>query len=235
MYTMKRLLLGVSLVALSTGAALAAPAIVESGLNLRSGPGTEYAVITTLPAGTTVNASDCAGGWCRVSYNGEEGYASRAYLGIETAAEQPYPSYGYYGYYEPGYGYYNPDYGYYNPFATALGLPYEGFEFGFVGHRHQFRPGYAQPNEIGRHEFGEGHRFGENRQFVAHNFGHTAGALGRANFAARSFGVHRSGEAHFAGGRVGAVGQAMPNGSAAHMASIGHVGAPGFGGGYHHR
>jgi uncharacterized protein YraI len=47
----KRLLLGVSLVALSAGAAVAAPAVFESGVNLRSGPGTEYAVIETMPAG----------------------------------------------------------------------------------------------------------------------------------------------------------------------------------------
>lgn len=51
MCMMKRLLLGVSFVALSAGAAMAAPAVVESSVNLRNGPGTEFAVIATLPAG----------------------------------------------------------------------------------------------------------------------------------------------------------------------------------------
>jgi len=65
MHTMKRLLLGVGLVALSAGAAAAAPAVVDTGLNLRSGPGSQYPVVATMPAGATVDATQCGGGWCR--------------------------------------------------------------------------------------------------------------------------------------------------------------------------
>ncbi|WGS20568.1 MULTISPECIES: SH3 domain-containing protein [unclassified Bradyrhizobium] len=231
---MKRLLLGVSFVALSAGAAMAAPAVVESSVNLRNGPGTEFAVIATLPAGATVNATDCAVGWCRVSYDGEEGYASRAYLDIETAAVEPYyyPSYGYYGYYGP--------YAYYEPFAYAFGLPDEGFEFGFVGHRHEFRHERGEYRGEYRESAGP-YRLGGTRVFATRQIGHPMRALGaRPQFAAHGFAASRGGEPHFAAGRMGAIGHAMPGGFGAHMASMGHVGAgmrhvggPGFGGGHH--
>lgn len=122
----KRLLLGGSVLALSTAAAAAAPATLDQDLFLRSGPGTNYGVIETMPAGAQVDATDCTVGWCRVAFDGREGYAGRAYLDLETAATPPvgqavpfsaaardYPSYSYgYGYPPYGYGGYYPPYGY---------------------------------------------------------------------------------------------------------------------------
>ncbi len=148
MYMMKRLLLGGSLVALSAGAAAAAPAVVDSGLNLRSGPGTGYAVIETLPAGARVDVTGCTGGWCRVVYDGARGYASREYLDVQSAAVVPEyeyygPAYGYYGYYEPSYAY---DYDY----------PSVGFAFGYDGHRYlREHGGHDRLGRVGEHrEFG---------------------------------------------------------------------------------
>ncbi len=66
----------------SAGVAAAAPAVVTGDLNLRSGPGTGYRVIDTMPAGATVNVRGCSGSWCRVAWGGAVGYASASYLGL---------------------------------------------------------------------------------------------------------------------------------------------------------
>ena len=69
---------------LSTGLASAAPARVETDLNVRSGEGTGYPVIATMPAGANVDVSGCGDGWCYVS--DYDGFASAAYLDIAGIA-----------------------------------------------------------------------------------------------------------------------------------------------------
>ncbi len=76
----KHLALAAGLLLTSAGAASAAPALVTGDLNLRTGPGTNFGVITVLPGGVTVNAVGCGGGWCRIAWRGGYGYASRSYL-----------------------------------------------------------------------------------------------------------------------------------------------------------
>src|SRR5262245_23833734 len=53
----------VAIIAMSAGVAAAAPAVSETDLNMRSGPGTDHAVIDVIPAGATVEVLDCAGTW----------------------------------------------------------------------------------------------------------------------------------------------------------------------------
>jgi len=67
---------------LATSAAQAATALVTTDLNLRSGPGTRYAVVGTLPDGARVGIRGCTAGygWCRVNYGGVSGWASSRYL-----------------------------------------------------------------------------------------------------------------------------------------------------------
>jgi uncharacterized protein YraI len=61
--------------------AAAASATVTEDLNLRSGPGTSYAVITVMPAGASVEITgDPAGGYYPVSYRGTAGYAHGDWL-----------------------------------------------------------------------------------------------------------------------------------------------------------
>src|SRR5215471_13273828 len=50
-------------------------AAVTATVNLRSGPGTDQEIITTIPAGSTVQIDNCAGEWCAVTWNGQSGYA----------------------------------------------------------------------------------------------------------------------------------------------------------------
>ncbi|WPP03820.1 SH3 domain-containing protein [Methylocella tundrae] len=49
--------------------------------NLRSGPGTGYAVITTVPPNAPLNILRCRNSWCRVSWQGQTGYIAASLLG----------------------------------------------------------------------------------------------------------------------------------------------------------
>jgi uncharacterized protein YraI len=121
---------------LSAGAASAAPAVADSAVNLRAGPGTQYQVIDTIPGGATVDVAGCTGSWCHVTFNGEIGYASRNYLqmaggggsaGVVAVA--------------PGYVYedapiYDDDYGYaYGPSVGLYVNPGYGYRQGWRGNR----------------------------------------------------------------------------------------------------
>src|SRR5712691_3233644 len=127
MMLMKRMLTGAALVALSTGSAAAAPAVVEAGIDLRSGPGTQFAVVTVIPPGATVDVRGCQGRWCQVSFAGVVGFADRGYLRLAgplvapaygpayAAYERPYAYDDDYAGYGPAYGYgYAGDYAYYD-------------------------------------------------------------------------------------------------------------------------
>jgi len=57
-------------------------ATTTAWLNMRTGPGTGYAVITSIPAGGQVSVYQCttAQTWCEVGYNGRIGWSSARYL-----------------------------------------------------------------------------------------------------------------------------------------------------------
>jgi uncharacterized protein YraI len=132
------------LIGLAATAASAVPALTTNPLNLRSGPGTGYPVITTIPAGSAVEVGTCQGSWCPVAWQSYEGYASGRYLqagaGAVAPAPAPYPAAGvapgvaapYYGD-----GYYGDDYydgGYY-------GAPiYRGGRWWYNGRWYNTRP-----------------------------------------------------------------------------------------------
>ena len=61
-------------------AALSASATTE--LNLRAGPGPEYAIESVIPAAGDVEVVGCLdnGEWCEVSFDGQQGWAYAAYL-----------------------------------------------------------------------------------------------------------------------------------------------------------
>ena len=115
---LKTLLFAAGVVLLSAGAASAA--VVTRDLNLRSGPGTRYAVIDTMPAGAHVAVLGCGGAWCRVGWRGAQGFASARYLAGDGAAYAVAPPV----YYAPGPYYYAP--------APVVGF---GFSWGGGGHR----------------------------------------------------------------------------------------------------
>ena len=51
-----------------------------SGLNMRTGPATSYAKITTIAYGQSVNVLSTSNGWSNINYSGSTGYVSSQYL-----------------------------------------------------------------------------------------------------------------------------------------------------------
>ena len=96
------------------------PEVAITNVNLRQGPGTNYTVITTIPAGAPVEVGNCQGQWCQVSFQGQNGYVIATGIGQGGAGPPqggppPPPP----GYYPPPTGYYPPPY--YGPY------PYYGY------------------------------------------------------------------------------------------------------------
>ena len=80
-----KLVLKAALVALgvfTAGAAQAADAISTANLNIRTGPGTRYATLGSIPNGAPLTVRGCTSGygWCQVSYGPTSGWASSRYL-----------------------------------------------------------------------------------------------------------------------------------------------------------
>ena len=101
---LKSLSLAAGLFLASAAAAAAAPAAVTSDINVRSGPGTKYAAIGSVPAGATVNVLSCNGAWCRIAFGNRQGFINNTYLA--AADEGPVYSEG------PPVVYAGPVYGY---------------------------------------------------------------------------------------------------------------------------
>jgi len=120
--TLRSTLLGAgSALLLSVGSAAAMPAVAQTDLNLRSGPGPEFGVVATIPDGATVDVGGCTGSWCQVSFGGTAGFASSNYLAIgggagPSAGVVVQPGYAV----DPGYAY-NDDY-YDNGYAYGPGV-----------------------------------------------------------------------------------------------------------------
>lgn len=71
------------------GAALAAPAVATSNVNVRSGPGTGYGVVDTLRRGVRVDVQGCQGGWCYIEKSGPDGWVSWQYLAEASRPTRP--------------------------------------------------------------------------------------------------------------------------------------------------
>ncbi len=122
------------LLAASAAGVSASPAITTFNANLRSGPGIENPVVAIIPDQAPIDVGSCRGSWCRVNWNGQDGYlstsliasvSSRGRIAVEQpVAEAPVASvdrplaappaagYAYGGGYGPDYGYNGYDAGY---------------------------------------------------------------------------------------------------------------------------
>jgi uncharacterized protein YraI len=147
-----RLMTGAGVLALSTGFAAAAPAIVQNDLNLRAGPGTDYEVVAAMPAGSTVDVMGCQASWCQVAFGGTSGFANRAFLSLGGATVGAAPGYGQgYAYRgaAPGYGYDEDTYVYggYSPgYYGYSGTTYGG-SYGYYGGERRFNGERTFSNE----------------------------------------------------------------------------------------
>jgi len=61
--------------------ASAAPGYTTGSVHLRSGPGTTYQRLTTLPAGAQIDIGGCSS-WCQVSWRGYHGWIASSYVDI---------------------------------------------------------------------------------------------------------------------------------------------------------
>jgi hypothetical protein len=48
--------------------------VTHRNVNLRGGPGTNYALLRLIPAGSSVEVKECKSGWCQAVYQGADGY-----------------------------------------------------------------------------------------------------------------------------------------------------------------
>jgi hypothetical protein len=109
------------------------PAVVNTTVNLRQGPGTTYTIISKIPAGAPVDVSGCNAGWCQVAYQGQDGYVIATSLAPAGEAGggpppgAPPPGSGYAG---PPPGYVDPPPGYYGPPAYVPPPYYYGGYYG---------------------------------------------------------------------------------------------------------
>jgi uncharacterized protein YgiM (DUF1202 family) len=55
------------------------------GLNVRTGPGLGYKIITAMPYGTVVETGEQSGDWVKVQYNGVSGWSNTGWLTSTTA------------------------------------------------------------------------------------------------------------------------------------------------------
>jgi uncharacterized protein YraI len=118
--------LGIVFAGLSAGVAMAAVATTD--VNVRSGPGTGYPVVSGLSAGQYASIVRTSGGWCYVNKAGTDGWVSCAYLTGGSAhvyVQSP-------DYYEA------PDY--YNPPPVYFSYGFGGFPHHRMMHRMP-RPG----------------------------------------------------------------------------------------------
>lgn len=93
---MKRVLIGLGILALSASGALAKPAYVLSTVNLRAAPGTKSDIVAKIPGGSLVETKDCSEGWCEVTWQDKSGFAIQTALDLSgrvphTAAAGPGP------------------------------------------------------------------------------------------------------------------------------------------------
>ena len=61
-------------------AAYAAPGTITTNVNVRSGPGTNYAVVDVARAGQQVDVQQCQSSWCYITKPGPDGWVSASYL-----------------------------------------------------------------------------------------------------------------------------------------------------------
>ncbi|TPM92038.1 SH3 domain-containing protein [Mesorhizobium sp. B2-1-3A] len=73
----------------TSAAAFAYSAHTTTNLNVRSGPGAEFARVGTLPAGFRVDVAGCQPGWCRIDGGGVSGWASSGYLSRAHVVRPP--------------------------------------------------------------------------------------------------------------------------------------------------
>ncbi|MGL4774115.1 MAG: SH3 domain-containing protein [Clostridium sp.] len=64
---------------------------VNTTLNVRSGAGTNYSVIASLPKNKKVEIVGESGDWYKIKFDGKEGYASKQYIKVDSGSNESKP------------------------------------------------------------------------------------------------------------------------------------------------
>ncbi|AQS41350.1 MAG: SH3 type 3 domain-containing protein [Candidatus Tokpelaia hoelldobleri] len=137
-------------------AAQAADAISTGSVNMRSGPGTRYAVRTAIPARAPLQVAGCRGNWCQVNFQGRIGWVSAGYLAFRDGRAAAAPRYApapqtsivIGGFWGPGY--YNRRHYRHGGYRSHRGPRYH--------HRGRYYPGRRYPGGWRHHGGGRHHR-----------------------------------------------------------------------------
>ena len=69
------------------------PGFVTVQTELRQGPAAESKSVAVIPKGSAIRVSDCSNGWCRVSWNGRDGYIlTKSVHFNESSRNRPEPN-----------------------------------------------------------------------------------------------------------------------------------------------
>jgi uncharacterized protein YraI len=136
-----QLLLSLGVVVASATGALAKPAYVAGGVNLRTAPGTTSEVVAKIPAGSLVDADNCTEGWCAVTWQDKTGFAIATALDLSgripqqrrTVSSRP-PQPNAEGYVPVDEGYVAEGPAYYGGPGPYYGGPYYGGYYGGYGY-----------------------------------------------------------------------------------------------------
>jgi len=79
---LSRLMLSAAMLAALSAAAAAKPVTITAETNLRAAPGTKSETLGLMPKGTEVEVGECDAGWCKVTWDGKEGFAIARNLGM---------------------------------------------------------------------------------------------------------------------------------------------------------
>jgi len=142
MYYKSATALAALLLAASSASVFARPAITADNANLRSGPGVEDSVVAVIPDDSSIDVGHCAGSWCRVSWNGVDGYLSRSLIASGSERGTRAPEGGPQGGPDNG-----PDGGAYNA-GYAYNGPYDD-NYGNYGYADDSYPGYFFGGDVG--------------------------------------------------------------------------------------
>lgn len=73
----------------TTGASAAAVGVTSGSVNLRSGPGAQYAVVAVVPPSQTVTVIGCVAGssWCDVTWASYRGWMSANYIYAQVGGQ----------------------------------------------------------------------------------------------------------------------------------------------------
>ena len=63
--------------------------VKDGQLNLRSGPGTQYAVLTVLHEGDPIQVSTSSADWLLANANGHSGWVNRYFIACNAKGDQP--------------------------------------------------------------------------------------------------------------------------------------------------